>query len=152
MHYGKNDVEALRARATIQRHQRRFGRIGGEHDATAALQNVRQDLGGAFADQPVAVFGNADGHRFIFVGIEAANDGSRGNQGNFMLARTSTKQDSYAESFLAIRAHESFLFCWLGSSWFVPNLVIRANAEKGKREWRKRSGKDNWPGRRGLVE
>jgi len=99
---GKITSKPLRARTAIERHDGGFRGIGGQHHATAALQDVRKQLRGTFADQPVAVFGDADGHRLIFVRVQAANDGGGGGQGNFMFSRAAAEEHANAESFLFV--------------------------------------------------
>jgi hypothetical protein len=48
----------------------------------------------------VALLGDADRHSFIFVGIEAANDRSRGCKRNLMLAGAAAEEDADAETFV----------------------------------------------------
>jgi len=75
MHHGKDHVDALSAAAAIQLHKGGVSGIGGHHDALAALQDFRQHFLRAGANEPVALFGDANGHGFVLVGVEAANDG-----------------------------------------------------------------------------
>ncbi len=50
----------------------------------------------------MAFLGDADGHGFVFIGIEAANDGSRGSEGNFVFAGAAAEEDSYAKPFFFV--------------------------------------------------
>ena len=59
------------------------------------------------ADEPVAFFGDADGYSFVFVRVQAADDGSGRGERNFMFAGATAKEDANAESFLVVRAHGS---------------------------------------------
>src|SRR4029077_9652787 len=86
VHYGEDDIEALAASAAVQFHERGVGGVGGHHDALAALQNFRQHLLRASANEPVAFLGDADGHGFVLVGIEAANDGRRRSERDLVFA------------------------------------------------------------------
>ena len=55
-------------------------------------QQVFRMIGG----QPAAVFGDADGHHFIFVFINGLQHRCRREQRNFVLAAAAAKQDSHA--------------------------------------------------------
>ena len=107
VHHGENDVDALAAAAAVQLYERRIGGVRGHHHSLAALQDVRQHFLRTGADQPVALFADADGHRFILVGIEAANHRGRRCEGDFMFAGASAEEDADAESFLVLRGHGS---------------------------------------------
>ena len=91
VHHGEDDVNSLAPAAPVQLHKGGVSGIGGHHDALAALQDFRQHFLRAGADEPVALFGDADGHGFILVGVQAANYRSGGGQGDFMLAGPSAE-------------------------------------------------------------
>ncbi len=75
VHHGENDVEALASAAAVQFDERGIGGVGGHHHALATLQNLGQHFLRSCADEPVALLGDADGHGFVLVRIEAANYG-----------------------------------------------------------------------------
>src|SRR5580704_6803198 len=102
VHYGKNHVEALTGAAAIEWDQRRIRRISRHHYRLATAQDFRKHLLRARSDTPVAFFGDADGHGFVFVGIEATNHGSRGCQRYFVLARSAAKKHTDTESLVLI--------------------------------------------------
>jgi hypothetical protein len=52
----------------------------------------------------VAFFGDADGHDFVFVRVQAANYGGCGGQGDFVFAGAAAEQDADAQSFF-VRGH-----------------------------------------------
>ncbi len=107
MHDGEHHVEALAAAAAVQPHKGGVGRIGSHHDALAALQNFREHFLRARADQPMAFLGDADGHGFVFIGIQATNDGGGGGERNFVLAGAAAEEDSYAQSFFLVHRGSS---------------------------------------------
>jgi hypothetical protein len=49
----------------------------------------------ANANAPVAFLGDANGHGLVFCGIEAANHGSGGCEGDLMLAGAPAKKNSH---------------------------------------------------------
>ena len=73
--HGKNHVHAQRIRPRIARgNERRHIRIGGQHHALARAQHFAERRGQHFvrrgSGEPAAVLRDADGHRFVFFGIE----------------------------------------------------------------------------------
>ena len=44
--------------------------------------------------------GDANGHGFVFVGIETANHGSRGCERDFVFAGAAAKEDADAKTFI----------------------------------------------------
>jgi len=106
VHDGEHHVETLAAAAAIEADERGVGGVGGHSDALAGAQNFREHFLRAGADEPVAFLGDADGHGFVFVGVEAANDGSGGGERDFMFARAAAEEDTDAEAFF-VRAHGS---------------------------------------------
>ena len=111
VHNGENDVDALAASAAVQPYESGVGRVGGHHHALAAFQDFRQHFLRARADKPVAFLGDADGHCFVFVRVEAANNGGSGGEGNFVFAGAATEEDANAKSFFVVGSHESVSFC-----------------------------------------
>ena len=109
VHDREDDVNALAATAAaaVERNQRGVGGVGGHHHPLAALQHFREHLLRSVADEPVAFFGDADGYSFVFVRVQAADDGSGRGERNFMFAGATAKEDANAESFLVVRAHGS---------------------------------------------
>ena len=63
-----------------RRTERGVGGIGAHGDALAGAKNFGEHFLRAAADEPMALFGDADRHDFIFVGVEAANDGGGGGE------------------------------------------------------------------------
>jgi hypothetical protein len=57
----------------------------------------------------VAFLGDADGHGFVFVGIEAADYGRGGSERNLVFAGASAEKDAYAEAFL-VWSHGRYFF------------------------------------------
>src|SRR5260370_1077319 len=62
------------------------------------------------AVQPVALVADADGHGFVFVGVETPNYGCGRGEGDFVFAGTAAEEDTNAESFFVVRGHESISF------------------------------------------
>src|SRR5207245_10350845 len=90
-----------------ERTQRGVGSVRGHHRPLATLQLSNEHLMRSVADEPVAFFGHADGFSFVFVRVQAADDGSGRGERNFMFAGATAKEDANAESFLVVRAHGS---------------------------------------------
>src|SRR5260370_8473520 len=76
VHHGEDDVNALAAATAVQFYEGRVSGVGGHHDALAALQDFRQHFLRAGAYEPVAFFGDAAGHAFVFSGIAPPHDAS----------------------------------------------------------------------------
>ncbi len=97
---GKHDVDVtlvtVRSAGAMPLARATQPRIGRQHDAVAGFQHIRQNLLRAAADQPAAVFGDADRHRFIFFRIERSNHRRGRGERNFMFARAPAEQ--YADS------------------------------------------------------
>src|SRR5258708_4148663 len=110
VHHGENHVDALAAAAAVQFYEGGVGGVRGHHDALATLQHFGQHFLRAGADQPVALFADADGHGFVLVGVETPNYGCGRDEGDFVFAGTAAEEDANAESFLVIRGHESVSF------------------------------------------
>jgi hypothetical protein len=82
----------------------------------------------------MALFGNADGHGFVFVGIETADDGGGGGQRNFVFAAAAAKEDTDAQS-LFVRGHGNRWY-GLGRLFLVIGERLRVVAgEVGTRFW-----------------
>ena len=111
VHHGKDDVNALATSATVQPYEGGVGGVGGHHDPLAAFQDFRQHFLRARTDKPVAFLGDADGHGFVLIRVEATNDGGSGGERNFVLAGAATEEDTNAKSFFVVGGHESFSFC-----------------------------------------
>ena len=132
VHDGEDDVDALAAAAAVELDEGGVGGIGGHGDALAGAKNFGEHFLGAGADEPVALFGNADGDGFVFVGVEAANDGGGGGEGNFVFAGAAAEEDADAQTFF-VRAHGGGRF-WV----WVPILIYRGKA------WSCRGGSGGW--------
>jgi hypothetical protein len=64
-----------------------------------------------------------------------------------MLSGAPAEEHAYAESFLFVEGHESFLSCWAEEAIILTkNSVISGNAEKGKRGLAQRLRKRQWRG------
>jgi hypothetical protein len=113
MHHWENNVDALAAAAAVQFHEGGIRGVGGHHDPLAAFQDFRQHFLRAYADEPMAFFGDADGHWFIFVRVEAANHGCCRGERNLMLAGAAAEEDTNPKSFLVVRGHYSISFRWV---------------------------------------
>ena len=111
VHDGENDVDALAAAAAIELDEGGVGGIGGHRDALAGAENFGKHFLRAGADEPVAFFGDANGDGFVFVGVEAADDGGGGGKRDFVFAGAATEEDANAEA-LFVRGHgdSRFLF------------------------------------------
>ena len=84
-----------------QRNQRRRGRIGRQRTRARPISARPASIFCApRADEPAAVFRDADGHRFIFFRIERADHRGRRSERNFMLARAPAKKHAHAQPFL----------------------------------------------------
>src|SRR5882724_2878319 len=109
VHNREDHVEAVAYAAAVERNQDGVGRIGGHGDTLAAPQNIGKPFLRACTDQPVAFFGDADGHRFVRVWGESGDDGSGGSQGNFVFAGSPAKEDAHLEPF-SFWGHERYFF------------------------------------------
>ncbi len=102
----EDHVHALRAGcALLERHQRGDVGIGAEHHVLARAQHFRQHLLRGRTQEPSPVLGDADRHRFVFLGVQRANHRRRRHQRHFVLARTSAKNHAHPQPFLFCR-HE----------------------------------------------
>ena len=104
VHDGEDDVDALAGAAAVEADEGGVGRIGGHRDALAGAKNFRKHFLRAGADEPVAFFGDADGHGLVFVGVEAANHGGGRGEGNFVFAGAAAEENADAQT-LFVRGH-----------------------------------------------
>ena len=72
--HGENDVHMQRVRTRCaDRHQRRHIGIRREHHALACFQNFREHLVRGSSGEPLAPFGDPDGHGFVFFLVQRLN-------------------------------------------------------------------------------
>jgi hypothetical protein len=105
VHDREDHINALAAAAAVERNQGGIGGVGGHHHALPSLQDFREHFLSRAANEPVAFFGDADGHGFVLVRVQAANHRGSGGQRNFMFAGAAAKENANAKSFLAVRSH-----------------------------------------------
>jgi len=115
VHDGEDDVDALAGAAAVEADESGVGGIGAHGDALAGAENLRKHFLGAGADEPVAFFGDADGHDFVFVRVEAANHGGCGGEGDFVFAGAAAEENADAQSFF-VRGHGKCRFGGLGAN------------------------------------
>ena len=109
VHDGEDDVDALAGAAAVEADESGIGWVGTHCDALAGAENLRKHFLRAGADEPVAFFGDADGHDFVFVRVEAANDGGGGGEGDFVFAGAAAEENANTQSFF-VRGHGNSRF------------------------------------------